>query len=179
MKLVFHGSTTGKESTCSAGDPGLFPGSEISAEEGISYPLLYSWASLVVQMVKNLVSIWDLGLISELRRYPSRSEWLSTPAFWLGEFHGQIFHELFCWWICGCNNLPLDLTTQQVRDYVHFCLFFGISQFFCFLLSKLPLVIFENWNFSSSTTSLRVMSPCPHYYFFFFFLNFILFLNFT
>jgi len=95
--LVFYGSTTGKESTCNAGDPGLFPGSGISAGEGISYPLLYSWAFLVVQMVKNLVAMWDLGLISELGRYPSRREWLSTAAFWLGEFHGQIFHEPFCW----------------------------------------------------------------------------------
>ena len=31
----------------------MIPGSERSPEEGIGYPLQYSWASLVVQMVKN------------------------------------------------------------------------------------------------------------------------------
>ena len=44
----------GKESTCNAGDPGLIPGSGRSAGEGTGYPLQYSWASLVAQMLKNL-----------------------------------------------------------------------------------------------------------------------------
>ena len=32
----------------------MIPGSERSAGEGIGYPLQYSWASLVAQLVKNL-----------------------------------------------------------------------------------------------------------------------------
>ena len=48
-------SSAGKEPTCSVGDPGSIPGSGRSpGEEGIGYPLLYSWAALVVQLVKNL-----------------------------------------------------------------------------------------------------------------------------
>ena len=43
----------GKESTCDAGDPGLIPELGRSAGEGIGYPLQYSWASLVAQLVKN------------------------------------------------------------------------------------------------------------------------------
>ena len=35
----FPHSSIGKESTCNAGDPGLIPGSERSAGEGIGYPL--------------------------------------------------------------------------------------------------------------------------------------------
>jgi len=35
----FPGSSTGKESTCNAEDPGLIPGSGRSAGEGIGYPL--------------------------------------------------------------------------------------------------------------------------------------------
>ena len=35
----FPDSSVGKESTCNAGDPGLIPGSEGSAGEGIGYPL--------------------------------------------------------------------------------------------------------------------------------------------
>ena len=34
-----HGGSDSKESTCSAGDLGLIPGSGISAEEGNDYPL--------------------------------------------------------------------------------------------------------------------------------------------
>ena len=46
-------SSAGKESTCNARDPGSIPGLGISAGEGIGYPLQYSWASLVAQLVKN------------------------------------------------------------------------------------------------------------------------------
>ena len=51
---VFPDSSVGKESTCNAGDPGLIPGLGRSAGEGVGYPLQYSRASLVAQLVKNL-----------------------------------------------------------------------------------------------------------------------------
>ena len=47
------GRSAGKETTCHAGDPGSVPGSGRSPGEGIGYPLQYSWASLVAQLVKN------------------------------------------------------------------------------------------------------------------------------
>ena len=49
----FPSSSADKESTCNAGDPGLIPGLGSSPGEGIRYPFQQSWASLVVQMVKN------------------------------------------------------------------------------------------------------------------------------
>ena len=49
----FPSSSAGKESTCNAGDMGLISGLGRSAGEGIGYPLQYSWASLVAQLVKN------------------------------------------------------------------------------------------------------------------------------
>ena len=52
-------SSVGKESTCSAGDPGLIPGSGRSAGERIGYPLQYSQASLLAQLVKNLTAVWE------------------------------------------------------------------------------------------------------------------------
>ena len=52
--LGFPDSSVGKESTCNAGDPSWSPGSGRSSGEGIGYPLQNSWASLVVQTVKNL-----------------------------------------------------------------------------------------------------------------------------
>ena len=45
--------SAGKEYACNAGDPGLIHGSGRSAGEGIGYPLQYSWAFLVAQLVKN------------------------------------------------------------------------------------------------------------------------------
>ena len=53
----FPGSSAGKESTCNAGDPGSIPGSGRSPGEGIGYPLQYSWASPVAQMVKDLPAV--------------------------------------------------------------------------------------------------------------------------
>ena len=57
--LGFPDSSVGKESACNAGDPGSIPGSGSSPGEGIGYPLQYSWASLVVQLVKNLPAVWE------------------------------------------------------------------------------------------------------------------------
>ena len=37
----------------------MIPGLERSSVEGIGYPLQYSWASLVVQLVKNLPSMQE------------------------------------------------------------------------------------------------------------------------
>ena len=55
----FPGSSVGKETACNAGDPGLIPGSGRSPGEGIGYPLQYSWASLVAQLVKNLPAMQE------------------------------------------------------------------------------------------------------------------------
>ena len=49
----FPDSSIGKEPTCNAGHPGSIPGSGLFTGEGIGYPLQYSWASLVAQLVKN------------------------------------------------------------------------------------------------------------------------------
>ena len=55
----FCGSSAGKESTSNTRDPGLIPRSGRSAGEWISYPLQYSWASLVAQLVKNPPAMWE------------------------------------------------------------------------------------------------------------------------
>ena len=44
----FPGSSAGKESACSAGDPSSIPESGSFPGEEIAYPLQYSWVSLVV-----------------------------------------------------------------------------------------------------------------------------------
>ena len=52
--LGFSGGSAGKDSTCNAGDLVTIPGLGTSPGEGKGYPLQYSWASLVAQLVKNL-----------------------------------------------------------------------------------------------------------------------------
>ena len=88
----FPGSSAGKESACHAGDPGLIPGSERSTGEGISYPLQYSWASLVAQMVKNLPA-GDLG-------FPfKRKIGTSLVVQWL-----RIHLAMQGMWVCKVNK---------------------------------------------------------------------------
>ena len=62
--MGFPGSSSGKESACNAGDPGLVAGSGRSPGEGNGYPLQYSWASLVAQMIKNLPAVWETWIRS-------------------------------------------------------------------------------------------------------------------
>ena len=58
-QLGFPHSSVGKESACNAGDPGSVLQLGRSPGEGIDYPLQYSWAFLVVQLVKNLPAMWQ------------------------------------------------------------------------------------------------------------------------
>ena len=68
-------SSVDKESACNAGDPSSIPGLGRSAGEGTGYPLQYSWASLVAQLVKNLPSnVGDLGSIPGLGRSPGEGK---------------------------------------------------------------------------------------------------------
>ena len=69
LQKGFPESSVGKESTCNAGDLSLIPGSGRSSGEGIGYPLQYSWAFLVAQLVKNpTCNAGELGLITGLGR---------------------------------------------------------------------------------------------------------------
>ena len=57
--MGFPDSSVGKESACSAGNPGSIPGLERFPGEGLGYPLQYSWTSLVAQLVNNLPAMWE------------------------------------------------------------------------------------------------------------------------
>ena len=86
----FPGSSAGKESSCSAGDPSSIPGLGRSAGEGIDYPLQYSWTSLVAQLVKNPIHVQCRrpGFNPWVGKIPRSREWLPTPVCWPGEVHG-------------------------------------------------------------------------------------------
>ena len=56
--MGFLQSSVAKESACNEGDPGLIPGSG-RPSPGVGYPLQYSWASPVAQLVKNPPAVWE------------------------------------------------------------------------------------------------------------------------
>ena len=96
----FPDSSVGQESTCNAGDPSLIPGSERSPGEGKGYPLRYSWASLVAQLVKNLPAmqetwVWSLGWENPLEKGKVTH---SSILAWK-------FHEPYSPW--GCEELDV------------------------------------------------------------------------
>ena len=102
----FPDSSVGKESACNAGHPGLSPGSGNSPEEGIGYPLQYSWASPVGQL-----QCRRPGFDPLVGKIPRRREKLPSPVFWPGEFHC-----LYSPW--GCKELdmtePLSLSLSFI-----------------------------------------------------------------
>ena len=57
--MGFPDSSVVKESACNAEDPGVIPGTGGYAGEEIGYPLQYSWASLVGELVKNPPEMWE------------------------------------------------------------------------------------------------------------------------
>ena len=62
--FLFSGSSAGKESACNARDPSSIPGSGSSAGEGTGCPLQDSWASLVAQLIKNPLAMWETWVLS-------------------------------------------------------------------------------------------------------------------
>ena len=91
--MGFPDSTVGKESACNAGDPGSIPGLGRSPGEGIVYPLQYSWASLVAQLIKNPPAMqetwvrspgWEYLLEKEMANHSStlawRTPWTEEPG---------------------------------------------------------------------------------------------------
>ena len=97
--MGFPGSLDGKESACNAGDPGSIPRLGRSPEEGIGYPLQYSWASLVSQMVKNLPAMretsvrslgWEDPLEEGMATHPSILAWRipMDRGAWRATVHG-------------------------------------------------------------------------------------------
>ena len=73
----------GKESACNAGDPGSIPGLGRSSGEGIAYPLQYSWAVLVAQLVESTCNAGDLCSIPRLGRSPGEEKGYPLQYFGL------------------------------------------------------------------------------------------------
>ena len=72
--MGFPDSSVGKESACSAGNPGSIPGLGRFPGEGLGYPLQYSWASPVAQNLSAMQETW-------VGKIPWRRAWPATLVF--------------------------------------------------------------------------------------------------
>ena len=98
----FPGSPAGKEPTCSAGDPGSIPGLGRSPLEWLGYPFQYSWASLVVQMVKNLPAIQE-AQVQSLGWEDSLEEGMAT-------------HSSILAWRIPIDTVPWGLKESEITE---------------------------------------------------------------
>ena len=112
--MGFPGSSAGKESACSARDPSSIPGSGRSPLEGIGYPLQYSGASLVAQIVKNPPVMQDIpGFNPWVGNIRWKREQLPNPVFWPSPWTEEQ---------ATVHSITKSLT--QLRDYHSFMIIF-------------------------------------------------------
>ena len=108
--LGFPGGSVGKESACKAGDPGSIPGLGRSAGEGIGYPLQYSSASSMAQLVKNPPAMWETwGSIPGLGRSPGEGKGYPLRYSVPEHFRDCIDHWVMkSWTLLSWNLSELD-----------------------------------------------------------------------
>ena len=135
--MGFPDSSVGKESACNAGDPGLIPGSGRSPGEGIGYPLQYSRASLVAQLVINpsaMMETWGRSLgwedpLEKGKAYPLQYSGLENSMdcivhgvakSWtqLSSFHSSL-HEIWVQSLVQEDPTCLGVTKPMPQYEVH------------------------------------------------------------
>ena len=75
-----------------------------SPGEGIGYPLLYSWASLVAQRIKNPLALWET--------------WVQSLGWEDALEEGMATHASILAWRVPCTEEPVELQSigsQRVR----------------------------------------------------------------
>ena len=139
-------SSAGKEATCNAGDPSSIPGSVRYLGKGTGYPLQYSWASLVTQLVKNLPAMQDTWILSWGWQDPLEKEkaihssilaWgkVAKSWIWLSDFHFD------------------DRTLSGVSVSWQRCVEKHLSKL-TLLICKMGNLSIEKWSYLSKVTQL-------------------------
>ena len=147
-----------KKSTSNAGEPSLIPGSGRSPEEGIGYPLQYSWASLVAQLVKNppaMQETWvrSLGLEDPLEKGTTTHSKVFWPGeFWVAKYWTQLsnFHFHFSCFIIMLKKEPMQMKWWlyiSLNSERHLRLFlpYTFGNFPSGSVSKEPFEIQKTW----------------------------------
>ena len=139
--MGFLGCSAGEESAYNVGDPSSIPGLGRSPEEGIGYPLQYSWASLVAQTVKNppaIQEIWVQFLGCEDPLEEDRAIHSSILAWRIPTDRGA--------WRATVHRIAESDTTEGLNTahvytytYIFFFRFFSIIGYYK-ILNKAPCV---------------------------------------
>ena len=69
----------------------------------------------MAQMVKNLPTMQKTQVQSLGQEYPQKRDWLPTPVFLPGEFHGQ--RNLVGYSLWGRKRVRQDLVTKQQQEF--------------------------------------------------------------
>ena len=104
----FPGSLDGKEPASNAGEPASIPGFGRSSGEGIDYPLQYSWAALVAQILRG-TTYQDAFLCMTDPR--DRSCW---EGVWCSDAHSGLPGALWAvWWSHQVSSGTLQLLWEK------------------------------------------------------------------
>ena len=76
---------------------------------------MHSGASLVAQMVKNLLAMQETQFDPWVEKIPWRRKWQPTPVFLPGEFQGQRILVGYSPW----DSKELDVTERWINNSVH------------------------------------------------------------
>ena len=147
----FPDSSVGKESICNTRDPCLIPGSGRSIGVGIDYPLQYSWACLVAELVKNLPAmqeswVWLLGWEDPLEKGMA--------------IHSSILAWRIPWTVYPCGGKESDTTVWLSL----FSLMESYSISFLVLktfTSSLSLSLLSGPSLPAFLFSFLSLPPCP------------------
>ena len=120
----FPDSSVGKDFACNTGDPSSIPGLGRSSGEGIGYPLHYSWASLVAQLVKNLPAmretwVWSLGWEEPLEKGKATHSSILEWELLIPEFQGLYIYSPW-------GHKELGTTEQLSYIYMYVCIYIYI-----------------------------------------------------
>ena len=103
--MGFPGSSAGKESTCNAGESSSILGMGRSSREGIGYPVQYSWASLVVQRIKNPA--------------PMQETWVPSLGWEDPLVEGMATHASILVWTRWWTEVPGGLQSMGLQRVRH------------------------------------------------------------
>ena len=155
-------SSVVKELACNAGDPGLISGLGRSIREGIDYPLQYSWASLVAQLVKNPSGkqktwVQSLGWEDPLEKWKStHSSILVWRIPWIGHrvtesdtterlsLHFTHFREK-AHTVCCSRDITLPTNVHLVKAMVFPVVMYGCESWTIKKAERQRIDAFERW----------------------------------
>ena len=142
--MGFPASSAHKESACNVRDTSSISRLESSPGEGINYPFQYSWASLVIQMAKNLPAMretwvqssgWKIPLEEGMATHTSILAWrvpLDRGAWWAAAHgvakswtqlstaqHGTAWPQLDFARLLSTDTALFYISNRSIYEFLH------------------------------------------------------------